>query len=94
MIGNQSLAPSGINHIAARKQPYDPNFINTPAWSIETAVGAATWPVGDQVWNGNIPAKIANPTKIGIKKVSWKALEKTVLFAKRIILKVRKPLPK
>ncbi len=29
-----------------------------------TAVGAATWPVGAQVWNGHMPAIMAKPTKI------------------------------
>ena len=32
-----------------------------PASSIEPAVGAATWPVGAQVCNGQMPASTANP---------------------------------
>ena len=48
--------------IATRRQPYAPSFITTPASSIEAAVGAATWPVGAQVWNGHRPARIPNPT--------------------------------
>ena len=31
---------------------------------IETAVGAATWPSGDQLWNGKIPASTAKPMKM------------------------------
>jgi len=29
--------------------------MRTPAWSIDTAVGADAWPSGDQVWSGQIP---------------------------------------
>ena len=29
--------------------------------NIEAAVGAATWPVGAQVWNGHMPANTAKP---------------------------------
>ena len=36
--------------------------MSTPAWSIETAVGAEAWPSGDQVWSGQIPASTPNPT--------------------------------
>ena len=30
---------------------------------MEAAVGAATWPVGAQVWKGHMPARIPKPTK-------------------------------
>ncbi len=40
-----------------------PSFISTPAWNIETAVGAATWPSGDQLWNGKMPPSTAKPKK-------------------------------
>ena len=36
----RSTAPSGSNPIPTRTTPYAPSFMSTPAWSIETAVGA------------------------------------------------------
>jgi hypothetical protein len=39
---DQYLAPSGRSMIPTRKAANAPNFISTPAWNIETAVGAAT----------------------------------------------------
>jgi hypothetical protein len=36
--------------------------MSTPAWSIETAVGAEAWPSGDHVCNGQIPARTPKPT--------------------------------
>ena len=47
--GIQAAAPSGSNTIPTRIMPKAPSFISTPAWSILTPVGAATWPSGDQV---------------------------------------------
>ncbi len=55
----QYLIPAGNSTIATRRHPYAPSFITTPASNIDAAVGAATWPVGAQVWNGHKPAKIA-----------------------------------
>ena len=49
--------------MATRRQPYAPSFMTTPASSMEAAVGAATWPVGAQVWKGHMPARMANPVK-------------------------------
>ena len=54
-----------------RRIPNAPSFISTPAWSMLTAVGAATWPSGDQVWNGHRPARTPNPTMISGKKKIW-----------------------
>ena len=48
--------------MATRRMPNAPSFMSTPACSMETAVGAATWPVGDQPWNGNMPARMPKPT--------------------------------
>src|SRR3972149_4493783 len=42
-------APSGRSPMPTRTTPYAPSVINTPAWSIETAVGADAWPSGDHV---------------------------------------------
>src|SRR3954470_6242574 len=39
---------------------------------MEAAVGAATWPVGAQVWNGHRPAKIAKPTNTSGNAHIWK----------------------
>ena len=39
-IQPNSWAASGNKNTATRKQPYPPSFIKTPAWSMETAVGA------------------------------------------------------
>ena len=52
--------------------PNAPSFISTPACSIETAVGAATWPSGDQVWNGNMPASTPQPMTNNGKTIFWK----------------------
>ena len=52
--------------------PNAPSFISTPAWSIETAVGAAAWPSGDQGWSGKMPPRVPQPrTTIG-KMIFWK----------------------
>ena len=56
------LAPRGSNSMPSRTIPYAPSFIRTPACSIETAVGAEAWPSGDQVWSGQIPARMPKPT--------------------------------
>ena len=37
--------------------------MTTPASSMEAAVGAATWPVGAQVWKGHMPARIREADK-------------------------------
>src|SRR5512138_1134892 len=47
-----------------------------PASIIDAAVGAATWPVGAQVWNGHMPARMANPTNTSGNAQSWKDREK------------------
>ena len=56
-----------------RRIPNAPSFIRTPAWSIETAVGAATWPSGDHVWNGHMPASTPKPIMKNGKNVFWKS---------------------
>ena len=63
-IHPNSLAASGIRYMAIRKQPYPPNFISTPAWSIDTAVGAEAWPSGLHVWNGKRAPNTPNPRKV------------------------------
>ena len=65
--GAQASAPKGSSPTATRRQPYAPSFITTPASSMLAAVGAATWPVGAQVWNGHMPAIMAKPKKISGK---------------------------
>ena len=47
--GAQWRHPSGQRNMATRSTPKAPIFMSTPAWSMLTAVGAATWPTGDQV---------------------------------------------
>ena len=56
-----------------RRMPNAPSFISTPACSIETPVGAATWPSGDQVWNGHMPARTPKPTMNSGKHHFWKS---------------------
>ena len=46
--------------------------MTTPASSMDAAVGAATWPVGAQVWKGHMPARIPKPTKTSGKHHIWK----------------------
>ena len=46
--GAQYTAPSGNRRMPMLRMPTAPSFIKTPACSMETADGAATWPVGDQ----------------------------------------------
>ena len=57
-----SAAAPGRSPMPRRTTPYAPSFISTPAWSIETAVGAEAWPSGDHVCSGQMPARIPNPT--------------------------------
>jgi hypothetical protein len=57
----QYWKPSGSRNMATRRMANEPSFINTPAWSMDTAVGAATWPTGDQVWSGQTAASTPNP---------------------------------
>ena len=52
--------------------PNAPSFISTPACSIETAVGAETWPSGDHVWNGQRPASTPQPMTNSGKTIFWK----------------------
>src|SRR5258708_5641447 len=59
--GKWTFAPSGKSCTPTRSAAYAPNFISTPAWIIETAVGAATCPSGLQLWNGNRPASTPKP---------------------------------
>jgi hypothetical protein len=47
--GAQYCHPSGHRNMPTRRMPKAPIFINTPAWIMDTAVGAATCPTGDQV---------------------------------------------
>ena len=70
--GAQNCAPSGNSVIATRRIPKAPSFIRTPACSMDTAVGAATWPSGDQVWKGHRPARIPNPSANNGKTAFWK----------------------
>ena len=59
--------------------PNAPSFMRTPAWTIETAVGAAMWPSGDQVWNGQSAASTPQPMTKNGKKIFWKVgLERAV----------------
>ena len=60
--GAQSCAPSGRMTMPTARMPKAPSFISTPACSMLTAVGAATWPSGDQVWKGHRPASTPKPT--------------------------------
>ena len=41
---------------------------------MDTAVGAATWPSGDQVWKGHRPAREPKPTINNGKTRVWKVL--------------------
>ena len=66
--GHPELRSFGKELMPNRRMPNAPSFISTPACSIETPVGAATWPSGDHVWNGHIPPNIPKPiTKNGNK---------------------------
>ena len=52
--------------------------MSTPAWSIETAVGAEEWPSGDHVCRGHSAARIPKPTKRIGKNIRWKRGSKAV----------------
>ena len=56
-----------------RRMPNAPSFIRTPAWSMETPVGAATWPSGDQVCSGHMPASTPKPIMKNGKHHFWKS---------------------
>ena len=64
-----------------RMIPKAPSFIRTPAWSMLTAVGAATWPSGDHVWNGHRPASTPQPMTNTGKTAFWKPSEKWTLYS-------------
>src|SRR5574341_2195729 len=73
---DQVFAPSGKSMIPTRRAANAPSFISTPAWNIETAVGAATWPSGDQLWKGKMPPSTANPKNTNGNQNRWKPTEK------------------
>ena len=75
IVNPHGSMPCGNNPMATRRQPYAPSFITTPASNIEAAVGAATWPVGAQVWKGHKPARIPNPTNVSGNAHNWKCGE-------------------
>ena len=91
--GIQSSAPSGSIWTPSRRIPKAPSFIRTPAWTMLTPVGAATWPSGDQVWKGHIPASTPKPTISSGKNMRWKLSENTtwLLSDRSGILKVPRP---
>src|SRR4030042_6595703 len=93
ITGAQNLAPSGSSMIPTRKAANAPNFINTPAWNMDTAVGSATCPSGLQLWKGKIPPKTAKPKKTKGNQNTWKLSEK-LACASWIISKVFNPDPK
>src|SRR5690606_26751300 len=62
--GRWVRAPSGSSITPMRSAAYAPSYISTPAWIIDTAVGAATWPTGLQLWKGNTPARMPKPRKM------------------------------
>ena len=72
--GIHRSVPAGRISIPMRTMPKAPSFISTPACSMETAVGAATWPSGDQVWNGQRPARMPQPIMKNGKNVLAKDL--------------------
>src|SRR5512143_2013629 len=72
----QAIAPSGRSMIPTRRAAKAPSFINTPAWNMETAVGAATWPSGLQLWKGKIPPRTAKPKNTKGNQKTWKLSEK------------------
>src|SRR3972149_10318123 len=74
--GDQNLAPSGSSMLPPRRAAKAPSFIKPPAWNMETAVGAATWPSGDQLWKGNRPPRTAKPRKTNGNHRRWNAGEK------------------
>ena len=61
MSGAQKAQPSGHRNIPTRSTPKAPIFMRTPACTMLTAVGAATWPTGDQVWKGHTAARMPKP---------------------------------
>ena len=54
---------------------------------MDTAVGAATWPTGDQVWNGHRPASTPKPRNRNGKTIVWNRGLKAVA-ASRVMSKV------
>ena len=78
---NQLCAPCGMSGKAMRIKPYRPNFFSTPAWSMAVAVGAALYPSGAQVWNGQSETRIPKP------KSSYGNMERCPLAAIGLVLK-------
>src|SRR5688500_20376025 len=69
-------APCGRSIMPTRNAAKAPSFINTPAWNMDTAVGAATSPSGDQLWKGQMPPNTATPRKTGRNQIVWNVCEK------------------
>ena len=69
---DQVFAPFRQQHDPHTQGSKAPSFISTPAWNIETAVGAATWPSGVQLWKGKIPPSTAKPKNTGRNQMCWK----------------------
>src|SRR5438445_889456 len=88
--GDQKEAPSGSSVMPTRRMPNAPSFIKTPACSIETPVGAATWPSGDQVCSGHMPASTPKPIMKNGKHHFWKLGSS---FAARITVISNVPAP-
>src|SRR4030095_7815116 len=63
IIGTKYTVAAGRMGMLNRRNPYVPILSSTAARITEPAVGASTCASGSQVWNGNIGALIAKPTK-------------------------------
>src|SRR3972149_4862912 len=81
--GIQNSAPSGRSWMPRRMIPKAPSFISTPAWSMLTAVGAATWPSGGQGWKGQGAAGPPQPKEKGGKDYLLEVLIELVLVGGR-----------
>jgi hypothetical protein len=68
-----------------RSEANAPSFISTPAWNIDTAVGAATWPSGDQLCTGKMPPSTAKPKNTNGNQKRWKPAENPAVSSSSIL---------
>lgn len=50
MKGYAMNSVSGFRNVVIRSMPYPPNFSRTAARTMEPAIGASTWALGNQRW--------------------------------------------
>lgn len=59
------------NIVNMRARPYPPNFSKIAANTMEPAIGASTWALGNHKWTVNIGSFTRNPAIAKVQKTEW-----------------------